>query len=133
MILMKVISWQKKLLNDISSCNEECERHRNRTSKAHLMVSRIISLHGITGKTHQALSDDWCPTICSRCTTTFVFLVLVCVLVGVFWFFFHGPVMLAACLGELSALCRYGRKVQSLEDTSQAQKAFVLLLARCKG
>lgn len=50
-----------------------------------------------------------------------------------FWFFFHGPVMLAACLGELSALCRYGRKVQSLEDTSQAQKAFVLLLARCKG
>lgn len=106
----------KNLLNDISSCNKEYKRHRNRTSKAHLMVSRIISLHGITGKTHQALSDAFCPTVCPRCTT-----------------FFCGPEMLTACLGDLSTLCRYGRKVQSLEDRWQAQKAFVLLLARCKG
>lgn len=83
------------------------------------MVSRITYLHGIAGKTHQALSDAFCPTVCPRCTT--------------FFFFFCGPVMLTACLGELSTLCRYGRKVQSLEDRSQAQKVFVLLLARCKG
>lgn len=51
-----------------------------------------------------------------------------------FQFFFScSPVMLTAHLGELSTLHRYDRKVQSLEDRSQAQKAFVLLLARCKG
>lgn len=47
--------------------------------------------------------------------------------------FFGGPVMLAARLREVSALPRYGRKVQSLEDRPQAQKVFVLFLARCKG
>lgn len=36
------------------------------------MVSRITSLHGIAGKTHQALSDALSPTICPRCTTSFV-------------------------------------------------------------
>lgn len=129
MILMKVISCQKNLLNDISSCNEEYKRHRNRTSKAHhLMVSRIISLHGIAEKTHQTLNDALSPTCLPDLVQD----------VQIFFLFFSiffscSPVMLTAHLGELSTLHRYDRKVQSLEDRSQAQKAFVLLLARCKG
>lgn len=47
-----------------------------RKSKAHLTVSRIASLHGIAGKTHQALSDALSPTICPRCTTSFFFFFL---------------------------------------------------------
>lgn len=48
-----------------------------RKSKAHLTVSRIACLHGIAGKTHQALSDALSPTICPRCTTSFFFFFVV--------------------------------------------------------
>ena len=41
--------------------------------------------------------------------------------------------MLTIPLGELSTLPRYSRKVQPLVDGSQTQKAFLLLLACCKG
>jgi len=66
-----------------------------RKRKAHLMVSRIISLHGIAEQTLQVPHDALSSTNCPRCRTLFT-----C------GFFFCGP-RLSAAGAEIEMLTRH--------------------------